>query len=328
MQAVFLATLLLVLSSGCASHGTWSKSDLGAWTDLGERIGRNDKNYYVEQWGLPVSRQDTNFSDENGNVAKNGEELLWLWKPDGTGLSDQQGQGWEIFLSFDSQGAYRNWRIGGYRTNLTLSDAIAATRKYEYRVGEGLLGELGFLKEQHGIAGNRFEYGSSNYITRELDVIKEQHSSGPTWRGWTIIRLQEMVRVVAQATLRADSAARNLHGRLATDDEVLKWVEDQATTSQRSKHPNPASQGTPNSGRSENMQSGLLGRGFLGPYTPNAYGPGLNADATGRPFIWQPDFGGPALGQIKPNAYGPGVGMDATGRPVRPACPPGWVGPC
>jgi hypothetical protein len=67
---------------------------------------------------------------------------------------------------------------------------------------------------------------------------------------------------------------------------------------------------------------------FLGTYTPNAYGPGINSDATGRPFIWQPDFGGPALGPIRPNVYGPGIGSDATGRPVRPACPPGWVGPC
>lgn len=331
MQTVFLATLLLALSSGCASHGTWSKSDLGAWTDLGERIGSNEKSYYVERWGLPVSRQDTTFSDGNGNVTKDGEELLWLWKADGTRLSDQHGQGWELLLSFDKQGAYRNWRIGGYRSALTLSDAIAATRKFEYRVGEDLLGELGFLKEQHGIAGNRFKYGSSNYITRELDVVNEQYSTGPTWRGWAIIRLQDMVRVVAQATLRADSAARNLHGRLATDDEVLKWVKDQATTSTRSRRPNPASQGEHNSGISENVQSGLLGRGFLGPYTPNAYGPGMNADATARPFIWQPD---PGFGQVdpfsrvQPNAYGPGIGMDQYGRPVRPACPPGWTGPC
>lgn len=69
-------------------------------------------------------------------------------------------------------------------------------------------------------------------------------------------------------------------------------------------------------------------QGFLGPYIPNAYGPGINSDATGRPFVWQPDFGGPALGPIRPNVYGPGIGMDGTGRPVRPACPPGWVGHC
>lgn len=67
------------------------------------------------------------------------------------------------------------------------------------------------------------------------------------------------------------------------------------------------------------------GRALLGPITPNAYGPGLNSDATGRPFMWKPDFGGPAMGPITPNAYGPGIGMDATGRPVRPACPPGML---
>ena len=67
------------------------------------------------------------------------------------------------------------------------------------------------------------------------------------------------------------------------------------------------------------------GRALLGPIMPNAYGPGMNADATGRLFIWQPDFGGPAMGPITPNAYGPGIGMDATGRLVRPACPPGML---
>ena len=87
-------------------------------------------------------------------------------------------------------------------------------------------------------------------------------------------------------------------------------------------------QGNPSSETSGSEQDGLLGRGLLGPSTPNAFGPGINSDATGRPFVWRPDFGGPALGPIQPDAYGPGVGMDATGRPVRPACPPGWVGSC
>jgi hypothetical protein len=76
----------------------------------------------------------------------------------------------------------------------------------------------------------------------------------------------------------------------------------------------------------------FLERGLLAPYTPNAYGPGLNMDATGHSFIWQPQGGGvgfpdPTL-QVKPNAYGLGVGMDQYGRPVRPACPPGWAGSC
>ena len=70
---------------------------------------------------------------------------------------------------------------------------------------------------------------------------------------------------------------------------------------------------------------GIIGRGFLGPIQSNAYGPGMNSDATGRPLYWRSDFGGPALGPITPNAYGPGIGMDGTWRPVRPSCPPGMV---
>lgn len=65
--------------------------------------------------------------------------------------------------------------------------------------------------------------------------------------------------------------------------------------------------------------------GFQEPYRPNAYGPGINSAATGRPFSWQTSPGyGPAdpLSNVTPNAYGPGIGMDQYGRPVRPACPP------
>jgi hypothetical protein len=85
-------------------------------------------------------------------------------------------------------------------------------------------------------------------------------------------------------------------------------------------------------GPEEQGQHDLLGRSFLGPYNPNSYGPGVHSDATGRPFFWQPQWGGtpypdPTL-RVKPNAYGLGVGMDQYGRPVRPACPPGWAGPC
>lgn len=77
---------------------------------------------------------------------------------------------------------------------------------------------------------------------------------------------------------------------------------------------------------------GLLQHGLLSPYKPNAYGPGINSDATGRPFTWQPQGAGPQsfdpFLKVQPDAYGPGIGMDQYGRPVRPACPPGWVGPC
>jgi hypothetical protein len=61
------------------------------------------------------------------------------------------------------------------------------------------------------------------------------------------------------------------------------------------------------------------GQIYLGPITPNAYGPGIHSDSTGRPFTYQPDFGsGGGHLQVTPDAYGPGVGMDQYGRPVRP----------
>src|SRR5664280_1464527 len=68
----------------------------------------------------------------------------------------------------------------------------------------------------------------------------------------------------------------------------------------------------------------VLAQPLLEPYQPNAYGPGINSDATGRPFILQPSPGnGPAdpLSDVRPDAYGPGIGMDQYGRPVQPACP-------
>ncbi len=70
----------------------------------------------------------------------------------------------------------------------------------------------------------------------------------------------------------------------------------------------------------------LLGPGtYLGPIRPNAYGPGINADATGRPFQWQPE-GIPPTGpdptlRVTPNAYGLGVHADQYGRIVQPVCP-------
>jgi hypothetical protein len=59
------------------------------------------------------------------------------------------------------------------------------------------------------------------------------------------------------------------------------------------------------------------GNGLLGPITPNAYGPGIHSDATGRPFQWRTQQGEEAQGPVKPDAYGLGVGMDQYGRPVR-----------
>ena len=58
--------------------------------------------------------------------------------------------------------------------------------------------------------------------------------------------------------------------------------------------------------------------------TPNAYGPGIDMDATGAPIIWevyQPNSRvreriAPNI-PVQPDAYGLGVGMDVYGRPVR-----------
>ena len=72
------------------------------------------------------------------------------------------------------------------------------------------------------------------------------------------------------------------------------------------------------------QSSGPNAGGLLEPYQSDAYGPGINSDATGRPFSWQPLPGnGPAdpLSDVRPDAYGPGIGMDQYGRPVQPACP-------
>ena len=62
---------------------------------------------------------------------------------------------------------------------------------------------------------------------------------------------------------------------------------------------------------------------LLGPAVPNAYGPGINSDATGRPFEYvvpgQPQD--PFL-QVQPGTLGPGInlrnGTDQYGRPVEP----------
>jgi hypothetical protein len=333
VKTLVLVTLCLFLFIGCASHGTWSKSDRGAWTNLDDLIGTHEQTYYVKQWGDPVSRREVKRYDDRGKKIAPGEELLWLWKADGTGPSEQSGQGWEMYLNFshNEQRSFRDWRVGGYQSTMTIPDVMAITRKFEYRFGQGLLGELGLLLEQHGIASNRFDYPSANPLTREIDAEVEQYRTGPTWRGWEIRRLQEAVRVIAEATFRADNAARNLHSRLATDTEVIGWLEEQVKATNRPTSRQRPPQGAADSGTSGSGQGGLLGGGFFGPYTPNAYGPGMNADATGRPFIWQPDpgFGPPdPFSRVQPNGYGLGVGMDQYGRPVTPACPPGWVGPC
>jgi hypothetical protein len=76
-------------------------------------------------------------------------------------------------------------------------------------------------------------------------------------------------------------------------------------------------------GDEDRYEFGLSGDGLLSPARRNAYGPGLDSDATGRPFFWAPrqsPAGVPSLPdptlRVKPDAYGLGVGADQYGRPM------------
>lgn len=60
----------------------------------------------------------------------------------------------------------------------------------------------------------------------------------------------------------------------------------------------------------------------LGSVTPNAYGPGINMDATGRPVTVQPAYpnrGGNYSDSVvqNPDVYDPGIGMHQYCRPVQ-----------
>ena len=93
--------------------------------------------------------------------------------------------------------------------------------------------------------------------------------------------------------------------------------------------------GSPQERHHYHAQGGLLlgpNTTYLEPIRPNAYGPGIHADATGRPFQWQP-VGPTALGtegmppsgpdptlRVTPNKYGLGVHADQYGRIVQPVC--------
>jgi len=74
----------------------------------------------------------------------------------------------------------------------------------------------------------------------------------------------------------------------------------------------------------ETYQFGLTNDGLLPPARHNAYGPGIESDATGQPFHWvpkddsqsqQPSFPDPTL-RVVPDGYGLGVGRDQYGRPM------------
>ena len=59
---------------------------------------------------------------------------------------------------------------------------------------------------------------------------------------------------------------------------------------------------------------------YMQPYKPDAYGPGVHSDATGKPFEWKTqDVQTSHSNKVKADAYGIGVGMDEYGRPVKPS---------
>lgn len=64
---------------------------------------------------------------------------------------------------------------------------------------------------------------------------------------------------------------------------------------------------------------------YLEPVRPNAYGSGINADAAGRAFQWQPQGALPGVPdpnlKVTPNKYGLGVHADQYGRIVEPVSP-------
>jgi len=55
----------------------------------------------------------------------------------------------------------------------------------------------------------------------------------------------------------------------------------------------------------------------LGPVQADAYGPGVNADAAGRPFVYAtPGQPLDPLLDVRPHALGPDAGLDQYGRPA------------
>lgn len=59
---------------------------------------------------------------------------------------------------------------------------------------------------------------------------------------------------------------------------------------------------------------------YMKPYNPDAYGPGVHSDATGKPFEWKTQDGQTSHSKkVKPDGYGLGVGRDEYGRPVKPS---------
>lgn len=335
---VAILVLLGLLVSGCAH------TDSEAWDrvntmlrDARERGGKadTDKAVAVKAWGKPVVREST----------EEGEKALWLLTADITAPSSNKDTGWEAILIFDAEGTLLDRRWGYYRTPVGMAEIIAASRKDSYHV----VRELGLAYEQHALAGegkrltvNLSDRGRKLYalhraaeeirlaiifadglllidkmaaegrrdsdksvVATELEVIQYMVQNNRVLPAY-IMATQPFPLVVLAATLERQNP-------MPTWTNVLLNALAAGLASGGSSHPQAGFSNTRPS-----FGGGMLGNGFMGPYTPNAYGPGINSDATGRAFIWKPDSGGPALGPINPNAYGPGIGSDETGRAVRP----------
>jgi hypothetical protein len=335
MVALLNLVLAALLISGCVG-------DRGAWATLDDHLREtkplssqipNEKAFYVHEWGEPLAHVNTVATDAFGSVVSNGQGLLWLWKADGTGPSERADRGWELILSFNDEDNLVGWKVGTYRTGLTLADVITATRKASYVNNDILVDELGLGASQHGIA-------TRNDITLS-DRMRHQFV-GHSHRERVISNLQRNVLALANVIHRLDLAAQLEHiaspkqpERLATETEILQYIVLNwlaAPGGQRGSRENPDEAAFLSASSASLGFDGLVGNWFLGPITPNAYGPGINMDATGRPFSWRPMGPGSAsfdpFLRVQPNAYGPGIGMDQYGRPVTPGCPPGWAGPC
>ena len=337
-STVVILVLFGLLVSGCAhtDSAAWDRVDT-MLRDARERGGHvdTDKAAAVKAWGEPVVRESTEA----------GEKMLWLLTADITAPSSNRETGWEAILIFDAEGTLLDRRWGYYRTPVGIPEIIAATRKDPYHV----VRELGLAYEQHALAGeekrltvNLSDRGRKLYalhwaaeeirlaiifadglflidkmtaegrrnsdksvVATELEVIQYMVQNNRVLPAY-IMATQPFPLVVLAATIEKQNP-------MPTWSNVLLNALAAGLASGGSSRPQA---GFSNMGPS--FSGGTLGSGFMGPYRPNAYGPGINSDSTGRAFIWKPDSGGPALGPIHPNAYRPGIGSDGTGRAVRP----------
>jgi|CXWL01.1.fsa_nt_gi hypothetical protein len=321
MRILLPALLLLLLLSGCTTvdgEPVASESvaaDAATWNP---RTGYADKKY---QKAIEMIRQGIQSGDDG--MVKKGHKAL----------SD-------LILGEQSFGELWNETMAGRPGRATAARRMVSDivmRIIQEETGLGMPGveeamRLGLIAPNELIPGKQTQKTYRHLIPQEpfgftpegipltstkLYTTPAQPGQKPTIRLVPDARLTPTQYESVQARLRGLSAGLAIRKELAESNQRDKASDFSETWSDQQQYSvfQQPQQLIPTPG----------GRALLGPITPNAYGPGLNSDATGRPFLWQPDFGGPAMGPITPNAYGPGIGMDGTGRPVRPACPPGML---